>query len=252
MRQKLVAGLLIAFLIAAGVVIWIFIGAETPEVGFPSAVGQSLTYGIYENDNRVYAITQTVSRLELSRYNIDVTTPDFDYMDLSVRKRDGRIYSTYAQVRLDTTGRKREQWCYTYSINTIMASYEEVVIGSENRAFCECDMPEDFVSWWEDLYIRFGKEPLSLGYSKQFNFINQITKNFAENSLDITFATRTAEVEREETLTVQAGTFDCYVVEITGGGVEENLSIWVDKQLRITVQWERDGQAAKLESYSGF
>jgi hypothetical protein len=244
----------------AGTVI-LMLKMRSPKFGFPSAVGQSLTYSIYENDNRASTLTQTVTDLFLRMYVVEVKVSDSRSMRLYV-KNDGRIKSLLDEIRLLQPGgmwtkSRLEWWCLRYTANIIFI--HTTIISGENRSSdsYECSMPENFVCKWEDLYFRFGKEPLSLEYSKRFNFVDKVIENFPEPDIggiitSVTFTSRTAKVIREEHLTVPAGGFDCYVVEISGEGVEEDLFIWVDKQLGITVQWRRGAQAAKLENYSGF
>jgi len=258
-RQKLAVGLLIVALVTAGATIWLlkWLGVSEKAFGFPSAVGQSLTYGIYQNDNKVGAITQTVAEWYpyLNQYLIMIEVSDSENVEVFVKK-DGRVKGIYDYILLSQLGEprrfRREMWSLSYTANSISIT----IVEDENGAVGEIDMPENFVCKWEDYYFRFGKEPLSPRYSKRFNFVAQIVENFpgpgVRGTVDVIFTSRTARVIKEERLMVPAGTFDCYVVEIAGGGAKEDLFIWVDKHARITVQWKSGRRAAKLENYSGF
>jgi len=236
--------LLIVALALTGTTIWVFKSQEAPEkvFGFPSAVGQSLTYGIYENDNKIGVLTQTViGKTHLTEYfKVEIRTPEENTLIYV----DGNGHLKDIRDRVMASGRM-EMWQFDHRNGVI-----RVQIGNEKWILGEFGMPENFIPEWEIYYSRFGREFLSSDYSKQFTTVGRVS--IFENYLHVIYATWTASVVSEETVTTPAGIFSCRVVKVMERETGKNLFIWIDKQLRITVQWELGGYITKLENYSGF
>jgi len=231
----------VASIVVLAAVYFLIGGGPSGAVGFPSAVGQSLTYGAYLNENKMGSFTLTVTEriqfqgvecfeVELfGQEEIWGALANRFFVDANHKLR--YLARTHTEFSFFENKTGTEERTYDYGGNKIRVKMTWDNGGIVENEF---DMPTNFSSLYQIIFF-WGTE-LYTGYSKQFNFIQWIS--YPNNYTDVDLETATIEVIREESLTVPAGTFSCYVVEYSEPGEEGAATFWVDKEKPTLIQYE--------------
>lgn len=266
MKQKGVATAAIAVLTVVAVTIvvaavyFLIGGGPSEAVGFPSAVDQSLTYGYYLNENKLGSFTLTVTEM-VQFQGVECFEVEFSglgetggfianrfLVDADHKLR--YLARTHTEFSISENKTGTEERTYNYGENTIHVKMTWDDGGTVENEF---GMPTNFSSVYQTIFF-WGTE-LHTGYSKQFNFIQWIS--YPDDYMDVYLETATIEVIREESLTVPAGTFSCYVVKYSEPREEGDVTFWVDKEKPTLIQYELSPALStkvgkmQLENYSG-
>lgn len=261
MKQKGVATAAIAVLAIVAVTIVVAAvyfpigGGPSEAVGFPSAVDQSLTYGYYLNENKLASFTLTVTEMVqfqgVECFEVEFSglgeiggfIPNRFLVDTDHKLRYlARTHTAFFYENKTGT----EERTYNYGENTIHVKMTWDGGGTVENEF---GMPTNFSPLYQTTFF-WGTE-LHTGYSRQFNFIQWIS--YPDDYMDVYLETATIEVIREESLTVPAGTFSCYVVKYSEPGEEGIATFWVDKEKPTLIQYELSPawSTMQLENYIG-
>ena len=231
-------------------------------------VGQSLTYAVTMastsgtmNASFAYAVTEQTTYEGIPCYKIQISG-NATAMDMNVPY-SGYSYigqadyrPRYMNVSMTTTAMGQTltetiEYFYNYNTNKLRT---KITINGQVYSDNETDLSQNTFSEYNPQ--GFLGENLHVGWSENFSYQSDNTKY-----------AMTLTVTKEETITVPAGTFRCYVLSATMPEIEEmagvdlTCNIWVNAQMTLVPKLEisasYSGQTAlsmtmTLQDYSGY
>lgn len=213
---------------------------------FPSSVGSSVTYGIYDGENQV-------------GYRIFEVTEKQDFKGEEMFKVKVKSNGEYAKAYwlIDDNGR----CLYHRYLNSpnieITSDYENMefyahVIGTdiENTVEIPSDAEAVVTSWRELLFSGawWRNRNLSLGKETTMMFVRASRES--EDQIKIDWGNNSLKVEENDFHKVPAGNFPAYGV-LGNGGVTK---IWISKNRDLLLEYEQVSKkyVYKLDNFSGF
>jgi len=263
MKPHVVAAILVVVLIAS-ISIWFKLGTTSKESlsGSPLKVGQWVSYGFYyENGDKVVNLSL---RSEVS----EITS----FQGTDVFKIDSIVGDFGSHILVDAEGKPR--YCkvvreeitveavYDYSKNKMRV---ESTRHGRVLDTLDVDIPADFGEKWFCYFTGLvpRNEDLHIGWSKQIHAIrarggHALAFHCVAYGAEVTFPRMEAKVVREETITVPADTFECYVLAVDPlepTQLDVEFTVWIPKEetkkfMVVQTAWQKT--YLKLENYGGF
>jgi len=236
-------------IVAAGVMAYFLLGAggeAAVPATFPSAVGQSMTYTFYVDNQtytRTYAVAQKTIFKGYSMYEVQYSSGE----NLMYGLIDDNGKCWYQRLTLGTL---TQETTYDYDAGEIIMHDWET--DAENTI----DMPTDFFSryelhffsgtWWKN-------QNLSVGDTLALTSVWWVP---GYGDLIVISAPVELSILGEETIAVQAGNFDTYAAEFKNKETGETIyALWIEKEHELTIRLEQYSGTttivAELENYGG-